>query len=66
MITIKAVTTRERTIEWNYEKPQQCSRFWKELTTTGRAPDTGESLVRAYYFGPKSKPGHGPDKAWAS
>jgi hypothetical protein len=66
MVTIKAVTVRNQTIEWNYDKPQQCARFWKELTTAGRAPDTGDSLIRAYYFGPANKPGDGPDKAWMS
>ena len=66
MVTIKAITIRETTIEWNYDRPQQCSRFWKEITETGHAPDTGEKLIRAYYFGPKRKPGEGPDKAWAA
>ena len=66
MITIKAITKRDTTIEWNYDKPQQCSRLWKEICATGRAPDTGETLIRAYYFGAKNKPGDGPDKAWMS
>ena len=67
MITIKAVTTRNTTIEWNYDTPQQgAARLWKKLTETGRAPDTNESLIRAYYFGHQCKPGDGPTKAWAS
>lgn len=66
MVTIKAVSSRGGTIEWNYDKPQQCAKFWKTLCETGRAPDTGESLIRAYYFGPKNVAGEGPDKAWAT
>ena len=67
MVTIKAVRSCDGgVIEWNYDKPQQCARFWKKLTETGCAPDTGESLIRAFYFGPKNKPGMGPDKAWMS
>ena len=67
MITIKAVTVRNSTIEWNYDYPQQgATRLWKELTDTGRAPDTGVTLIRAYYFGAKCKPGEGPSKAWMS
>jgi hypothetical protein len=64
MITIKALRSRGGVITWNYDHHQQCARFWKELCETGRAPDTGESLTRAYYFGHKNKPGDGPDKAW--
>jgi hypothetical protein len=66
MVTIKAVTAHSRTIEWNYDRPQQCARLWKEICATGRAPDTGDVLIRAYYFGPKNKPGDGPDKTWMS
>lgn len=66
MITIKAVTADNRTIEWNYDHAAQCARLWKAIATTGRAPDTGDSLIRAYYFGHNCKPGDGPTKAWMS
>jgi hypothetical protein len=66
METIKAWTIRNTSIEWNYDDPRQASPVWEKITETGRAPDTGEKLSRAYYFGPKRKPGEGPDKAWAA
>ncbi len=66
MITIKALRSRGGVISWTYDTPQQCAKFWKRLCETGRAPDTNESLVRAYYFGPNCKAGDGPNKAWGS
>jgi len=66
MITIKAVTVSGRTIEWNYDTPQQCTRLWRDITETGDAPDHSEKLIRAYYFDAKCKPGEGPTKAWMS
>lgn len=66
MVTIKAVTVSGQTIEWNYDTPQQCALQWKEITKTGNAPDNSGPLIRAFYFGPKNKPGMGPDKAWMS
>ncbi len=63
MVTVRAITSRGQSIDWNYDSPQQASRVWKALCE-GRTPDTGESITRAYYFGPKNKPGMGPDKAW--
>ena len=66
MVTLKAVRSSDgRIIEWNYDTPQQARRAWKDMTE-GRTPDSGESIIRAYYFGPNRKPGDGPDKAWAS
>jgi hypothetical protein len=64
MITIKAIRSHGGEIEWNYDRPQQCAKLWKELCETGRAPDTGDSLTRAYYFNAKCKPGDGPSKVW--
>lgn len=50
-ICIKALRGRGGLIEWNYDYPQQgATRLWKELTETGRAPDTGDVLVSACYF----------------
>jgi hypothetical protein len=66
MVTIKAWTIRNTLIEWNYDKPQQASPLWRKITETGHAPDTGEKLSRAYYWGAARKPGEGPDKAWAA
>ena len=66
MITIKALRSRGGIIEWNYDTAQQCRKFWETLTETGRAPDTGDSLVRAYWFGPECGAGDGPTKAWHS
>jgi hypothetical protein len=50
-ICIKALRWRGGLIEWNYDYPQQgATKLWRELTETGRAPDTGERLVSACYF----------------
>lgn len=64
MVTIRGITNSGQTIDWNYDTPQQCARQWKAITETGEAPDRSTKLHRAYYFGPKNKPGMGPDKAW--
>lgn len=64
MITIRAVTTDNRTIEWNYDHASQCANLWKAIVSKGRAPDTGDSLIRAYYFAHRCNPGDGPTKAW--
>jgi hypothetical protein len=62
-VCIKALRWRGGLIEWNYDTPRQAARLWKELTATGRAPDTGDILVSANYFlGPSIT----PHKAWES
>ena len=65
MVTIRGFPNNgQPAIDWNYDTPQQCARRWKQITETGRAPDDSTALIRAYYFGPKNKPGDGPDKSW--
>ncbi len=63
MVTLKCVTNRGQTIEWNYDTPQQARHAWACLIK-GETPDTRDPISRAYYFGPSNKPGDGPDKAW--
>jgi hypothetical protein len=67
MITLRAILARDPNgpgIVWNYDNPQQAMRPWRIMTRDGATPDTGEKIIRAYYFGANSKPGDGPDKAW--
>lgn len=49
-VTIKALRFRGGIIEWGYDSPRQCARFWEKLKATGRTPDTGELLMNANLF----------------
>lgn len=64
MVTIRVITNDGRSIDWNYDSPQQAAPRWKHIAKTGRSPDNCDAAHRAYYFGPKNKPGMGPDKCW--
>jgi hypothetical protein len=66
MTTIKAWTNANKLIEWNYDEAADAKALWIAIVKTGRAPDTGDALSRAYLWGPARKRGEGPDKAWAA
>jgi hypothetical protein len=61
-VTIKAQRERGGTIEWCYDTPKQCAKFWRDLVRSGEAPDTGEKLSSAAMFiGAWGT----PDKVWS-